>query len=395
MDILGISLFVYACFAKLLEVGMNTPQIIQYWGYPVETHHVNTADGYILTMHRIPNGKSKVGAPAANKPVVFLQHGVLDSSFAFVLNLPHESLGYILADLGYDVWLGNNRGNEYSKAHVWHKVYSYQFWDFTWDEMALYDLPAQIGYVLTYTNHVSLSYVGYSQGSIQMFANLAHSNELWEKINYFAALAPIAYVYHMKSIPLILLSKLHVEEIFKIFGMKKFLTSDFLNIFGAHICSILPDTCNIFIEVLCGKSLQTNRTRMDIYFAQTPSGTSVKDMAHWAQSVRANKFNMFDYGSKRKNQQHYGTDEPPEYDLTKIDKVPISLFSGSEDLLADPKDVSKLENLISYPLKTNLQLHNYAHLDFTWGINAYVDLYPHLTADMQDLNPTNDNKKIF
>merc|ERR1719233_2368515 len=138
-----------------------------------------------------------------------------------------------------------------------------------------------------------------------------------------------------------------------------------------------------------------NATRMDIYIGGTPSGTSVKNMAHWAQGVRVNKFSMFDYGSKRKNRKHYGADEPPEYDLSKIDKVPISLFSGSEDLLADYEDVSKLETLISSRLKTNLQLYKYAHLDFTWGINAYVDLYPHLIADMQDLNPTNDNKKIF
>ena len=135
--------------------------------------------------------------------------------------------------------------------------------------------------------------------------------------------------------------------------------------------------------------------RMDIYIAQTPSGTSVKNMAHWAQGVRVNKFNMFDYGSKRKNREHYGTDEPPEYDLTKIDKVPISLFSGSEDLLADPTDVSKLETLISYRLKTNLELYKYAHLDFTWGVNAYADFYPHLIADMQELNPTNADKKFF
>jgi len=384
-----IALIIYAVFSKDPEVGMNTSQIIQYWGYPVETHHVNTTDGYILTMYRIPHGKHEAGAPAARKPVAFLQHALLDSSFAWVLNLPHESLGYILADLGYDVWLGNNRGNKYSRAHVSLKVDSRKFWDFSWDEMALIDLPAQLGYVLNYTNHTSVSYVGHSEGTIQMFANLAHSNELWEKVNYFAALGPVAYTYHLKSLPLVLLAELRVDMIFELFGMKEFLTDSFLNMFGKIVCAWMPDACNIFIEMICGPSWQANTTRMDIYIAETPSGTSVKNMAHWAQGVRVNKFNMFDYGSKRENRKHYGTDEPPEYDLTKIDKVPISLFSGSEDLLADPTDVSKLETAIAHRLKTNLELYKYAHLDFTWGVNAYKDFYPLLIADMQELNPTN------
>jgi len=389
MYFLAISLIATAAFSKDPEVGMNTSEIIQFWEYPVESHRVNTSDGYILTMFRIPYGRSQAGAPAPNKPVVFLQHALLDSSFAWVLNLPHESLGYILADLGYDVWLGNNRGNKYSKAHLSYRVNSKKFWDFSWDEMALYDLPAQIDYVLNFTNRTSVSYVGHSEGTIQMFANLAASDELWDKINYFAALGPVAWTYHLTSIPLEILAGLRVDIIFEIFGMKEFLTADFINTFGKIACRLTPSLCNVFIELLCGPSKQANNTRMDIYIAETPSGTSVKNMAHWAQGVRVDKFNMFDYGSKRKNKAKYGTDEPPEYNLTKIEKVPISLFSGSEDLLADPTDVSALETAISYRLKTNLELYKYAHLDFTWGVNSYKDFYPHLIKDMVELNPLN------
>lgn len=80
---------------------LNTTMLIRSKGYPGEEHDVITPDGYILTVHRIPN---------PNKPVVFLQHGLLDASHTWVMNFKNQSLGFFLWDAGYDVWMGNMRG---------------------------------------------------------------------------------------------------------------------------------------------------------------------------------------------------------------------------------------------------------------------------------------------
>ena len=51
-------------------------------------------------------------------PVVYLQHGLMDSSDSFVIHYENKSIGLVLANRGYDVWIGNIRGNKHSNEHV-------------------------------------------------------------------------------------------------------------------------------------------------------------------------------------------------------------------------------------------------------------------------------------
>jgi pimeloyl-ACP methyl ester carboxylesterase len=65
---------------------------------------------------------------------------------------------------GYDVWLGNTRGNTYSRrTNKGLFPYQAEFWYFSLDELALIDVPAMIDYVLEHTGASKLAYVGHSQ----------------------------------------------------------------------------------------------------------------------------------------------------------------------------------------------------------------------------------------
>ena len=63
-------------------------------------------------------------------PVIFLQHGLLCSSTNWLTNLRTESFAYLLADKGFDVWMGNVRGNDYSRRHVSLSPDELKFWKF-------------------------------------------------------------------------------------------------------------------------------------------------------------------------------------------------------------------------------------------------------------------------
>lgn len=102
------------------------------YNYPLETHQVTTEDGYILTLHRIPHGNNNTASfNTTVKPAALLQHGLGSSSVDWVNKGPHESLGQLLANAGWDVWLSNNRGTQWSRKHVkLNPDTDNEFWDF-------------------------------------------------------------------------------------------------------------------------------------------------------------------------------------------------------------------------------------------------------------------------
>jgi lysosomal acid lipase/cholesteryl ester hydrolase len=71
-----------------------------------------------------------------------------------------------------------------------------------------------------------------------------------------------------------------------------------------------------------------------------PSGSSMKNMNHFQQIMSRKQFAKFDYG-KKTNMKVYGTKDPPIYNLSNID-VPIRLYKGDYDKLADSEDVKRL-----------------------------------------------------
>ena len=155
----------------------------------VDSHVLTTEDGYILKLFRVyPRTWSEDALK--NRPVILLQHGLMSSAEAFAMN-GKNSLAILLAEEGYDVWLGNNRGSVYSRGHKT-KFAEGDYFDYSFYELGKYDLVSTVDYIMNLTQATSISYVSYLEGSIPMLSALSENQgEMRSKINFFIQLGPV------------------------------------------------------------------------------------------------------------------------------------------------------------------------------------------------------------
>jgi lysosomal acid lipase/cholesteryl ester hydrolase len=64
-------------------------------------------------------------------------------------------------EAGFDVWVGNNRGNIYSRGHL-SKTAEGDFFDYSFWELGKYDLPAMIDRIRKETKLDKIAYIGHS-----------------------------------------------------------------------------------------------------------------------------------------------------------------------------------------------------------------------------------------
>lgn len=183
--------------ANLVRYSLSsiTAEYIKKYGYPVENYDVVTDDGYILQMYRIPGNNM-------DKLPVLVQHGILGSSDNFVITGPKQGLIYQLHDAGYDVWLGNMRGNTYTKKHRYLSAGSPQFWNYTFHELAIYDLPAMMNYVLRNTLKNKLHYIGHSQGTTTILVLLSELPDYNLLLQSVTLLSPVAFLGSLRNLQL-------------------------------------------------------------------------------------------------------------------------------------------------------------------------------------------------
>lgn len=372
------------------SVSHRTKNSIATAGYPVETHQTVTTDGYILIMFRIPG--SPANRPRRGKSVVFLMHGMLCSSDDWIVMGPGKSLPYLLADSGFDVWLGNTRGNTYSWQHISLDPSSNQYWNFSWHEMGLYDAPAMIDYALLKTGQTTFHFVGHSQGNTVFFVMASLKSQYNAKIRSMHAFAPTVFLDQTRSLLVKAFAPFinQIDWIARMLGVNKFLAhSELIARGGGIICndeSPIQEVCANVLFLFAGyDSTQLNRSILPDILAHTPAGASVKQLVHYGQCVNSSSFRQFDYGPER-NRALYGSSVPPNYPLKSI-IAPVFLHYGDNDKLTVPQDVRRVNMQLGNSMGLfRVPFNNWNHLDFIYGSSAKSLLYDGVIDKMVKLN---------
>lgn len=346
-------------------------ELCNIYGFRAENHTVTTADGYKLLLFRIPGKLGEEVEEANGKPVAFFQHGLIDLADSWITNDADKAPGFLMANAGYDVWFGNSRGNKYSKAHTTLDPSSHAFWKFSYQHMAQYDVPANVNFILSYTGQTKLVYIGHSQGTSQIFAQLAEHPEFMQKLHIVIALAPVGSVKHLNNGLLQILKSVDLFKALSLVGLDQFLPSFDSSSLFYTICSNLNLICSSGVEFFADMEVsQDNTDRFPVNLAHEPGGTSIMDMEHWQQNLNWSPqgFKKFDYGQTT-NMQVYGQPTPPDYDLTRV-PGPIAFFFGTEDRLSTPEDgdwlLSQIPKSSQAYVKRDLAA---GHLTFLWGLD--------------------------
>lgn len=342
-----------------------------HFNYPVQNFDVVTDDGYILKVFRIQKKGSQI---RDGLPVVFFQHGVLDCSDTFIINEEEKAPAFMLANQGYDVWFGNNRGNFHSRRHIkYDPDKDKAFWDFTFQDMGEKDIPAMFQKVLQQTNGQKINYVAHSEGTMQMFIALSERLPIVvNNIRKFVAFGPVAYCYNSyrgKYQNLYkwgwlldpMASLLHPKE-------EVMPPTWFVREIGSRMCHYVQWICSLVIaEITNYKPKYDNAQIYDAVAGRDPAGTSKKNIDHFLQLIHYQKFQKFDYGAQG-NMEHYGQKTPPLWDLGQIQER-IALVSGKDDKMADPKDVARLESELVHAKQLKKIIIDGGHLTYMWGKN--------------------------
>ena len=351
-------------------------EIIAAKGFKFEKHSVKTEDGYTLIIYRIPGGKDCKDS-SNNQPILF-QHGIFDSSDGWVCNGEEHSIPFIFAKNDFDVWISNSRGNKYCKNHEKYDTKSFEFWQFSFHEMGIYDIPAVINYINSINKSgEKIIYFGHSQGTSLMFSGLTQKFEFYKKnIKLFVALAPVARLANIGSSFLSILSKISIHKLVKKIriyemGPSNKYTTNLMNFMENYATSLT----NFFINLCTDSNSKecNDQNALAVYLKHSPCGCSLKCLIHFVQIIKSKKFIYYDY-KKEANFALYHQIEPPEYDLSVIKDFPIMLIGGELDKLGTPDDIrwlndelSKNDNVIYFKILPSMgHLSFMVAKDFSW-----------------------------
>ncbi|XP_017769434.1 PREDICTED: gastric triacylglycerol lipase-like [Nicrophorus vespilloides] len=361
-------------------ISATVPEMIIGYGYGFEEFQVITKDGYVLSLMHLSRNNSK-----STKATVLLLHGAAGSSAYFVDKGPKVSLAFRLHDRNFDVWLGNFRGNLYSKSHKSYDTDDSEFWNYSMHEIGIYDIPAMLETVVAKTDGRKVFVVGHSMGGTSSVIYSSLRPEHAEKhVKAFVFMAISVFFTGIESTIKEITPYVRYFHIFQRFG-------DSLGIRGlalnedegmkiiAELALNVPMYRRMYMAVL--DSLFGYDPEMfyeptfPTFLSHNPSAVSLKILIHYAQLIQEKvKFQQFDYGSSE-NLKIYNQSKPPQYPIENINKF-IYILVGERDTLVTIKSCKMFYDLLKEGMRKFEVVPGFNHLHFVYGKDLHVAYDP-------------------
>lgn len=406
--------------------------IITRLGYPYEAYRVTTEDGYVLLLERVPRRDSR--------KVVFLQHGMFDSSLGWVSNGVVGSQAFAAFDQGYDVYLGNLRGLA-SREHVDKHISPQKYWNFSLNEHGTQDIPAMITKIhelkmlelpphLTTKNGEISKSVDYDPLELPYrLCGVAHSMGGAAMLMYVVTKRLANQPHYLSR--LILLSPAGFHNVAP-FSIK--LCQYVIPFVASFLCLFMP---GLYIPTRFFRGLFNKFSRdlqnypalgglaqavlsyiiggdssnwvgaigVSHYNINNMPGLAVCVAVHFCQMIRANRFIMYDFGSKELNLKAYGTPSPLDIGANyNVIDIPVDVVAGRKDKLIPSAVVKRHFDIMEAAgCQASFSEFEFAHLDFTFAnreeLMAYVTSRLSLVAPVpgniiEPLKETQSSRKL-
>ncbi|QDZ24756.1 lipase [Chloropicon primus] len=327
-------------------------------GYPIHKYEVETKDGYLLDLYRIPRPESQ--------DVVMFQHGMMDSAYGWVLKGDESAIAFAAYDRGFDVFLANFRGTPPRKCRPRVK----KFWMYTFNELGMYDMRAAIEKIHelkeaeraemenrkeedALSSSYKLRVVGHSLGGAALLIYLAAAlkQKRDHHIHRMVLLSPAGR--HEHSLPLMARILCLMD---RVLGPSLKTLNFGMTVYGSVIrvgaqkmavdVSSLPGLKGLF-DILCRILFGGDRSFGDVLapywspYIQSMPGLCWGIVRHGHQIVNGKCFSLYNYGSRAENLKHYGSALPPKVmdAYENVRSVPIDIFAGEKDGVCPPKSV--------------------------------------------------------
>jgi pimeloyl-ACP methyl ester carboxylesterase len=224
-----------------------------------------------------------------------------------------------------------------------------QFWNFSLDEQARFDLPQAVDYVLAKTGRKQLSVVGHSAGGALTLMSLSVYPELGSKINS-AILWSQAFSLGRKDIFAKLTASRPVLEGFSGAVPPTFATDQIQALVGLF-CSpkvAQPTLCETVGDLILGPSLGQAPLRPEFLNSLLYSSSS-HELAQLLQNVdKGGHMHRFDFGP-RGNLAAYGCAQAPAYNLSRLTHKRLSFYEAATDFTVSVADIEATRRLLRVP----------------------------------------------